>query len=263
MRYLDSHELQTELFNLLVVFDRFTQAHSLRYSLDAGTLLGAVRHSGFIPWDDDLDVMMPRPDFEQLISLHDALPEGYGLRYVDIDDTSFPFAKFVNKSIGVQEQTWTDRDRFLWLDIFPVDGVSEDEEENYRDYIKVRKLQHYRLFQTYPALQPLQNAIKTPIRFLMNLYRSAPDTARQMTEIARKYPFGSSDWCRCLVWPDQPNARIRVSDFNELEKLEFCGKQFPVIPHWHDYLAIEYGDYMQLPPEDQRKGHRNKAWYIE
>ena len=263
MHYLNLEQIHAELLDILVVFDRFAHENDLRYSLDSGTLLGAVRHQGFIPWDDDLDVIMPRPDFERFVSLSAELPEGYELTYVETDGTSFPFGKLVNKRIAAQEKTWTDRERFLWLDIFPVDGMSEDEEQNMADYTKVRKLHHYRLFQTYPALSPIQNLIKKPIQFLMSIYSPAQKTARKMTKLALKYPFGSSEWCRDLVFANNPNARMRTADFDDLTTLEFGGKRFPAIPHWDEYLTSQYGDYMQLPPEDQRKTHHIKAWYVD
>lgn len=263
MHYLTLEEIHAELFSLLEVFDEFAREHNLRYSLDSGTLLGAIRHQGFIPWDDDLDLIMPRPDFEKLVDLSSDIPEGYMLRYFDTDGTSFPFGKFVNKRIEAQEQTWTDRRRFLWLDIFPVDGMSEDEEQNQADFVAVRKLHHYRLFQTYPALDPKQNLIKKPIQWLMSLYSPAPKTAQKMRDLALQYPFGSSKWCRDLVFANNPNARMLTSDFDELTTVEFCGKQFPAIPHWDQYLKSQYGDYMQLPPEDQRKTHHIKAWYLD
>ncbi len=263
MKDLTFEEIQQELLALLEVFDRFTREHGLRYSLDSGTLLGAVRHKGFIPWDDDLDLIMPRPDFERFVELSAELPEGYALRYVETDGTTFPYGKLINTRIEVHEGRWNDRRRYLWIDIFPVDGMSLDESENQRDYEASLKLQDYRRFQTYPARTWTQNLIKRPIRFVMNRYRPAEETVRAITALATKRPFEGSLWCRDLVCANNPAARLRTADFDDLVMLDFEGGSFPAVPHWDEYLTSQYGDYMQLPPEDQRVSHRLRAWYVD
>ena len=88
LKYLTLAELQGELLKLLLRFDAFCKERGLRYSLDSGTLLGAVRHKGFIPWDDDVDVDMPRPDYERLMAFEKELPEG--LHLVNANNSIFP-----------------------------------------------------------------------------------------------------------------------------------------------------------------------------
>lgn len=261
--YLSLDEIHAELLNLLETFDQFAHENDLRYSLDAGTLLGAVRHGGFIPWDDDLDVIMPRPDFERMIELAGQVPADHKVSYVETDGTTFPFVKFVNQRIGVEEGAWRDRERFLWLDVFPADGMSDNDAENQQDFKRSSKLQYYRLFQTYPSLNPLLNVVKTPIRWAMDLYSPARKTVRKITELATQRPFEGSTWCRDLVCANNPDARIRTEDFSNLVPIEFCGKSFLAVPHWDEYLTSQYGDYMQLPPEDQRTTHHVKAWRID
>lgn len=262
MTYLTLEEIQTELLSLLDVFDEFATSHSLRYSLDAGTLLGAVRHKGFIPWDDDLDVIMPRPDFERMLTLYNEIPEGYNLSQIKTDGATIPFAKFTDLKIGASEALYLESDRYLWIDIFPADGMSENEEMNLEAYEKIRDFQQKRMFQTYPSLNPVMNLVKKPLQVLMNLKMPPAKIAQEMTKIAREYSFETSEWCRDLVWANNPHARLRSEDFNNLVFLDFCGKTFPAIPHWHEYLESQYGDYLELPPEDQRKAHGMKAWYI-
>lgn len=253
-------EVQQELLVLLNVFDSFAKEHELRYSLDAGTLLGAVRHKGFIPWDDDLDVIMPRPDFEKMLTLTATLPTEFKLDWVKTDITSYPFAKLTNENIKIDEWKWADGVEYLWLDIFPADGMSENETENQNDYEMIRKLSKRKIFQTFPSPSPLLNIIKTPLRFLMNLSLPTHSIVEEITNIAKKHSFDGSSWCRDLVCADSPNARIRTSDFDNLIEIGFCDMQYPAIPHWDEYLTSQYGDYMQLPPEDKRTGHMIKAY---
>lgn len=263
MNYLSQTELQQELLSLLDVFDSLTKTYGLRYSLDAGTLLGAVRHSGFIPWDDDLDVIMPRPDFEKLFMLTTSLPPGFKLDYVKTDVTSYPFAKLINENIKIDEWKWDDGVEYLWLDIFPADGMSNDEIENLRDYEAVRKLTKRKIFQTFPSPSPFLNIIKTPMRFFMNLSMPSCTIVENIAEIAKQHDFDNSIWCRDLVCADSPDARIRTADFDNLIEIDFCGKPYPVIPHWDEYLTSQYGDYLQLPPESKRNGHQIKAFRLQ
>lgn len=262
LNYLSQTELQQELLVLLDLFDSFTKKHGLRYSLDAGTLLGAIRHNGFIPWDDDLDVIMPRPDFEKLLTLTDSLPSGFKIGYVETEVTSYPFAKLVNENIMIDEWKWDDKVEHLWLDIFPADGMSDDENENLKDYEMVRKLSKRKIFQTFPSPSPLRNAIKTPMRLLMNLSMPSHTIVANIIKIAKQHDFNSSTWCRDLVCADSPDPRIRTADFDNMIEVDFCDKRYPAIPHWDEYLTAQYGDYMQLPPEEKRCGHQIKAYRI-
>lgn len=263
MQYLNLEEIQEELLLLLTRFDEFAKENGLRYSLDAGTLLGAVRHHGFIPWDDDVDVIMPRPDFEKMIQLANSIPEGYGLSYLETDGATYPFAKFENHHIGTCEALYREKGRFLWIDIFPADGMSENETENIETFTTVRSLKRQRMFQNYPSLNPLLNLVKKPIRMIMELRTPSASLVRKMTQIAIQHPFEGSQWCRDLVWADNPEARIPTKDFDELTSLVFCDRSFPAIPHWHDYLTSQYGDYMQLPPKEKRVPHSLKTWRID
>lgn len=261
--YLTQAELHSELFNLLCVFDEFMKELGLRYSLDAGTLLGAVRHEGFIPWDDDLDVMMPRPDYEELLRNKDLVPEGYALMGYKADGTPFPFLKFSNLSVRMEEEIIGGaHDEFLWIDIFPVDGMYEDEEQNDLVYEKIRKLIYARMFQTYPSASPILNLVKKPLQAAMNVARPMSKIMEEFSSLAQGVPFDSSTWCRDIVWANNPKARFRTSDFDNMDTVTFCGKQFPAIDNWDAYLTSQYGNYMELPPVEKRTAHAAKAWRV-
>ena len=106
-RYLSQEEMQKEELRLLDLFDRLCREHGLRYSLEYGTVIGAVRHKGFIPWDDDIDLSMPRPDYDKLVSLasefdcEDACLEGYFGMPLDCA----ALMRFVSKRVGVEQRS--------------------------------------------------------------------------------------------------------------------------------------------------------------
>ena len=138
LKYLTLAELQGELLKLLLRFDAFCKERGLRYSLDSGTLLGAVRHKGFIPWNDDVDVDMPRPDYERLMAFEKELPEG--LHLVNANNSIFPygFCKLCTDEIRAQEPSYDGvMVETLWIDIFPIDGVPSDRRERQKSRRRV------------------------------------------------------------------------------------------------------------------------------
>ena len=121
-RYLSHEELQQEELRLLLAFDSLCKQQGLRYSLQAGTLLGAVRHRGFIPWDDDVDVSMPRPDYERLLTLGDLVPAPLGLVTPYNSEFPLPFAKVVATNVRAQEEVAEGvLEEYLWIDVFPIE----------------------------------------------------------------------------------------------------------------------------------------------
>ena len=117
------NEIQTELLSLLKTFIQVCDNNNLQYFASGGTLLGAVRHKGFIPWDDDIDLVMPRSDFDRL-TFSTALPDDYKM----VQDDQLLFGSFRNTTVTITHglNEWDDNEPYLSLDICPADGAGNN-----------------------------------------------------------------------------------------------------------------------------------------
>lgn len=271
--YLDTKQTQDALLSMMQMLDFVLHSHGIVYTLDGGTLLGAVRHKGFIPWDDDIDIMIPRPQFDQLCRHPEWAPEGYSFSFPGIDGYFFPYAKFCDLAWRAQEPAYEGVfDEFLWIDIFPADGLPQSKDAQ----VELMKEQE-RLAQSAAAsyvnidraVALSDSKIKgLAKRLLYPVYRktvSAEDNYRKITENACSTGFDSAERAGDLVWypykPDKPG--FPIEDFSNLIDLDFEDYKFKACPHWDEYLTGLYGDYMTLPPEDQRVTHGMKVWRVD
>lgn len=270
MRYLSTREIQDALLGMLVGADRMLRDHGLRYTLDGGTLLGAVRHRGFIPWDDDIDIMVPRPDFEELCAHPEWMPEGYRLASQGRDGYLYPYAKLFRTDLRAQESLVEGSlEEFLWLDIFPGDSVPDFSKDEAR-LLNAQKRSYKRAARSFVNIENSVKATANPVkrlakRVLLPIHRvlfSAEKSYGELSDRSRALPFGSTHLVGNMVWgpykPDKPG--FPVKDFDNLIELDFEGHKFKACPHWDEYLTGLYGDYMTLPPENQRVTHGMKVW---
>lgn len=254
--YLD--EKKQLLFQLLCVLADFCDKHNLKYYLCGGTLLGAVRHKDFIPWDDDLDVMMPRPDFQRLYKI--VQNESIGGNYIFVDyrqgKSIFPFGKIIDKNITVRCRCNT-ADENLWLDIFPIDGIPEDERESEK---LLKQAQFYKSMLSasvsvfFKGSTKLKSILKTPK--LIFAHAVGHDYwCKKLNTLCNLYEFEKSDYVGGIAWSCGAGERMKKEEFLQSVEVEFHGQSFHAPACWHTYLQGLYGDYMTLPPMKQRYGH--------
>lgn len=266
-QYMTHEEIQDALLALLMVFDEFCRERGLRYSLYAGTLLGAVRHGGFIPWDDDVDVCMPRPDYEKLLEIRAGVPDGYSVITSADAPLVLPFAKFQQHGIRAQESVFEGEfDECLWIDVFPIDGEDPTNPNWQRRQIDIvgQIKRRARL-----SLDPMKGANPLWKKCGKWLYKKA--TLRKGT-IERldgsinnqllSIPFEESSCVTSLTGCPAKPFYLDAASFCRFELMNFSGCEFPVMGCWDDYLSHVYGDYMKLPPEDQRATHGLRAWRV-
>ncbi len=258
---LDLEELHARELVLFTLFDGFCKEHGLRYYMCGGTLLGAVRHGGFIPWDDDVDLLMPRPDYEQMLELAAAQPflPRYEFHSHGLTGLLENFTKLVDLQTEVDKRyVQDDTDSNLWIDIFPMDGLPESEAEVERIYHKVKRARRVLKFlKAKPGTgqSKFKIIVKPLVKPVVELFWGRERILAYIEKIARRYEFESSEYVGGIVYGYGPQERmVRTAYVPEVPMpFEIISSVAPGC--WDAYLQALYGDYRQLPPEEERQVH--------
>lgn len=254
---LTDAEVKDELFKILSDFADYCDENGLKYSLCGGTLLGAVRHKDFIPWDDDVDVFLSRPDYERLHELIKEKPiaSNYRLESLQNGKLSLPFAKIVNTETRIDEKYFV-HDRHLWIDIFPVDGMPSSKKESDRLIDEIMRLKRYAgwaLARPGTGSTKLRTVARNVAMIIPKL-RGAAYYSQMITDLAQINDFEKCDYVGSSVWAVSRGERIPKTQYENITEVDFHGRKFHA-PEYEDYLSGLYGDYMKLPPEKDRKSH--------
>ena len=259
---LESDEIKERLFRILSDFADYCDENQLRYYLCYGTLLGAVRHKGFIPWDDDIDVMMPRPDFDRLVEMNiKGMNPNYRLEGYSLNNSLWPFLKIQDISTRVENE-YRKGDKHLWIDIFPLDGLPADKKKSDKILKKTHKLRQ--LYKYYGAKIGKGKNIfrivsKVPI-IIIGKCGGLKILSLYIDRLAHRYKFDESDYIGEIVWSLGDFERMKKADYLPAKEVEFCGRQFHAPACWDIYLTSIYGDYMMPPAEKDRTTHEYTAY---
>lgn len=249
-------------------FADYCEKNGLRYYLYAGTLLGAVRHKGFIPWDDDIDVVMPRPDYERFYSMakQKRITPNLDIDTYRMSDHSIcPFIKLEDNRTDGHELNLPDSfHTAVWVDIFPLDGVPNDEGEQrklFKEQKRLIKLLDLCTRQYVPCKNPLRH-LKRYIIWKIFSGIDYREIDRKLESNAMKYDYDSSNLIGNTVYCAGINEIIAKQGFDVPVELEFEGSLFYAPGTYKQYLTKLYGDYMKLPPLNQRvSGHKYLCWW--
>lgn len=266
MKKLELEDIKKIEFQILMKFDLFCKSKKLKYYLAGGTLLGAIRHKGFIPWDDDIDVCMPRDDYLNFVECFDGYDKYLEVRSNLRKNFGAPFSKVVDIRTKIDSKyTNNDINTNIWIDVFPVDGLSEklDEvEKTYRQCAYYRKLLLLADAKLGEGTTLFRKYSKYLLKPLVQIY-SKQRCIDNIEKIAAQYPYKEAQYVGIVTWGLYGvGERMLKSEFEKAEEVEFEGHKFPAFSCWDSYLKGLYGDYMQLPPVEKRKTHDMEAYLL-
>ena len=269
-REIGLEELKKIELSLLSAMHDICQKENFRYSLGGGTLLGAVRHKGFIPWDDDIDVMMPRPDYDAFIAYCLTHDTGFKIKSWETDKNHVSFsAKLYDPSTVIEDDNFNNigENTGVSIDVFPIDGLANTYKKAKKVYNSTRfkrellvAAQWDRFFRskTHPWYYE-------PIRFVMFVLSRFINKSRVFAKVVKKHTsinFEEVAFAAAVGGSYRIREILPKEVFCELISLPFEEYEFNAISGYDKYLSSIYGDYMQLPPEDKRVSHHTfKAYY--
>lgn len=249
------------LLDLLVEFDKFCREHDLTYYLSGGTLLGAVRHKGFIPWDDDVDINMPRPDCERLMELSGGFIGDFELMPPNASPKYFAYHwKLYSKSLLIAKRAKAGIGKKVYpifLDIFPIEGLPDTDKGNWEHFAEIQRrkarVRHARGISRYRG--------RNPYRFVRNrvarsVYRSerVGSLFDKVNELATSIPFEASDYVGVMATNVHTiEERVVKSEYTPVVRMEFEGHMLACPAGYDTYLTQLYGpDYMLWLPVHKR-----------
>ena len=237
---------------------QFCEDHHIMYSLACGTLIGAVRHQGFIPWDDDVDIYMLRNDYNRFLDIyHDETGHYQAISLETSKDWKQPYAKVFDTHTLLIEQSNTNVDGVgFGIDVFPIDAAP-DSLADWQKYEKRRVLLQ-RLFGMKKMVWREGRSLAKNIFLYMMKFFLLPFSMRSMAKMIDRYAKKYNDMSTSYLAEScfgNPNNRFAHADFSTSVDIYFQGHQLKAMNGFENYLRAFYGDYMKLPPKEQRITH--------
>lgn len=267
MNELTLQELKDIEFDLLKVFDAFCKKHNLKYGLAYGTLLGAIRYKGFIPWDDDVDVLMPREDYNKLLRLYEDSARHRLYAFERNDKFQFPYAKLCDMTTRKDEFGYNSKVELgVDIDIFPLDHWDDDLEKAKVESKKIIKDMFYlglTKIKKPDSLNPVKRFFKgiliryCKIRGTKHFVKKIIKASDRKEQNGSRY-MGTKSWC---IYGER--NIIPAEAFDEMIEIPFEGENFLAPAGYDTYLTCLYGDYMPEPPKEKQKTHHSfKAYRV-
>lgn len=266
-KLLSLEETQQIYLELLAEFHKVCEENGLRYDLCGGSMLGAVRHQGFIPWDNDIDLSMPRPDYERMLALKAegklGMPNHRDL--ISERDETFPrhFARYIRHDVKRISEMAEDWDcPYIGIDIFPLDGIPTDEKVFARQVKKIRRLRRFLLTSVEKAGTSRRGKVAAMIK---NMYRPILRAvgcfrfAHMLDRECQRVDYETAEYVGIISGMYGLKERWSKKDMLPQADFNFEGLQVPGFANYDIYLTNLYGDYMKLPPKEKQVPHCDEA----
>lgn len=264
MKELSNKDVQDIAIEIMKIVHDICENENIKYFLMYGTLIGAVRHSDFIPWDDDLDIAMDRYNYEKFIKCFDK----YSTKFPHLKlfeprfnrDYPYMIARISDNRYKISTENENDCGMGVFIDIYPMDGLGKD----YINVVKhAKKIDHYsslmfRSTRKKPLIHNnsfIRNVIEI-IAYCISKILGKNFLKRRLQHLSKKYSYDESTYVGCGVWLSGLEKDIYLKNlFDELVLHKFGKYQFYIPKKYDEILTLIYGDYMKIPPEEERIGH--------
>ena len=276
MNEMSSDDIKKMSLEIIKDVHVFCEQNHIKYSLAGGTLIGAIRHDGFIPWDDDIDILMPRPDFERFFKTYKS-KNGFKSFCRNITNDSNVLIAFgrvcdVERTIVNQGVSpWVNQEVGVWIDIFPYDGAPSDKEEAY-SYInkmykewKLANFARWKFGDTHFSLN-LAHTKKMRFKLVLKKFFSFFVSKSQIDEFIKKCKAYNYDSCDYIAMYAQLQYKEREwmpkTVINKCNLHKFEDTELYIMQGYDQYLKSLFGNYMELPPESDRTGRHTFNKYF-
>ena len=265
-------EVQKVLYDILVDIHEFCTENDIKYSLAGGTLLGAIRHDGFIPWDDDIDIQLSRPEYDKFIRSYKS-KKGYQLFSRETsseNNVEIAFSRVCEMDltfVNVGTNPWQSTPTGLWVDVVPIDGAPSDEQKARSKIMKMYVL--WKLSFLVRARQDVDFSMvesnKKKFHYLIKRLLSnllPKDYTQKYIEYCQEYSFAESDYIanystmqnKYREW--QPKESMKNYVLHRFEDGEFY-----IMEGYETSLRSLYGEYMKFPPKEKQVAHVDNLYY--
>ena len=271
MKELNLDDLKKIELDILKSIRAICEEQDIKYSLCGGTLLGALRHGGFIPWDDDIDIMMPRPDYDRFVSYCKENETPFSLLCAETDERyGYLFAKAMAKNTIIEEEIGNPNgiEMGVYVDIFPIDGLGDTYEKALKEFKKTRFKRELLVAKNWKKFKKSKTHSwkYEPIRlafFLMSRFVSMKKLVSKLQHKFRKNNYDETAFVAVIVGSYREKEILPKSFFDGYEDVQFEGEMFKTLKEYDAYLKSIYGDYMKLPPEEKRVSHHSFKAYCK